>query len=332
MCGHPDILILGGDGMLGHKIFQRLRASAATVCTIRSSPRVDLLAGADVIPGVDLMHLDRTAELLADLRPRFVINCAGIVKQRAESSDAILSFTINSLLPHCLAQWCAPWNGRLIHFSTDCVFSGSVSSDRQGGYREDDPSDAADLYGRSKFLGEVHTLNALTLRTSIIGRELARHRSLLDWFLAQNHGRVRGFRRVIYSGVTTNHLAELVERIVLRHPGLTGLYQVVSAPISKYDLLLAIRDAYRMDIEIAPDESEISDRSMRGDKLRAAIGYQAPPWPELIAQLAEDPTPYERWNDNATPLGRSEFRRQENPDYRWHRLAGQDAGQAPAHR
>ena len=319
----PDILILGGDGMLGHKIFQRLRGSAATVAAVRgdSPPRVDLLAGADVIHGDDLMHLGRTAEWLADLRPKFVINCAGIIKQRAAASDAIPSFTINSLLPHCLAQWCAAWNGRLIHFSTDCVFSGA-----RGGYREDDPSDAADLYGRSKFLGEVHAPNALTLRTSIIGRELARHRSLLDWFLAQNHGQVRGFRRVIYSGVTTNHLAELVERIVLDHPGLTGLYQVVSAPISKYDLLLAIRDAYGMDIEIAPDEAEISDRSMCGDKLRAACGYQAPPWTELIAQLAEDPTPYERWNESETSG------RQENPDYRWHRFAGQDAGQAPAHR
>ena len=328
MCGQPDILVLGGDGMLGHKIFQRLRASAATMCTVRGNPppRVDLLAGTDVIRGVDLMHLDRTAELLADLRPKFVINCAGIIKQRAESSDPIPSLTINSLLPHCLAAWCARWNGRLIHFSTDCVFSGSVSSSRQGGYREDDPSDAADLYGRSKFLGEVDAPNALTLRTSIIGRELARHRSLLDWFLAQNHGHVRGFRRVIYSGVTTNHLAALVERIVQHHPGLNGLYQVASAPISKYDLLLAIREAYGMDIEIAPDESEISDRSMRGDKLHAAIGYQAPPWPELIAQLAEDPTPYERWNENATSG------RQENPDYRWHRLAGQDAGQTSAHR
>ena len=159
----------------------------------------------------------------------------------------------------------------------------------------------------SKFLGEVHAPNALTLRTSIIGRELAHHRSLLDWFLAQgfprqgiprqNHGRVRGFRRVIYSGVTTNHLADLVEQIVQRHRGLNGLYQVASAPISKYDLLAAIRAAYRMDIEITPDETEISDRSMSGDKLRAAIGYVAPPWPELIAQLAEDSTPYERWNE-----------------------------------
>ena len=331
MCSHPDILVLGGDGMLGHKIFQRLRASAAVMCTVRGDPppQVDLLAGPEVIRGIDLMHLDRTMELLSRLRPLFVINCAGIIKQRPQSADAISSLTINSLLPHCLAQWCSAWNGRLIHFSTDCVFSGvpgSVPGTRRGSYREDDPSDAADLYGRSKFLGEVHAHNALTLRTSIIGRELSRHRSLLDWFLAQNHGRIRGFRRVIYSGVTTNHLAGLVERIIRHHPALAGLYQVVSTPISKYDLLLAVREAFRLDIEIAPDEAEISDRGMCGDKLRAAIGYQAPAWPELIAELAQDPTPYERWNHSASPG------RQENPDYRWHRLAGQDAGEALAHR
>jgi len=260
---------------------------------VRGDPpaRVDLLDGPDVIHGVDLLQLDRAQELLESLRPRFVVNCAGIIKQRDEASAAIPSLTINSLLPHRVAEWCAAWNGRLIHFSTDCVFSGN-----RGGYREEDVSDATDLYGRSKSLGEVRAPNALTLRTSIIGRELAHHRSLLEWFLAQNPGRVHGFRRVIYSGVTTNHLTELVERIVLHHPDLTGLYQVVASPISKYDLLLSIRDAYRVNIEITPDDSEISDRSMRGDKLRAAIGYQAPAWPELIAQMAEDPTPYERWN------------------------------------
>lgn len=298
MRGHSDIVVLGGNGMLGHKIFQRLRMAAATVCTVRSEPpgHVDLLAGPDVIHGVDLMRFDGVRELLESLRPKFVINCAGIIKQRPQASDAIPSLTINSLLPHCLAEWCGRWNGRLIHFSTDCVFSG-----RRGGYREEDESDARDLYGRSKFLGEVHAPNALTLRTSMIGRELARHRSLLDWFLSRNHGRVRGFRRVIYSGVTTNHLAELVERIVLRHPDLSGLYQVVAAPISKYDLLRSIRDACGLDIEIEPDETEVSDRSLRGEKLRAAIGYEAPAWTELTAQIAQDPTPYERWNEKCDP-------------------------------
>lgn len=288
----PDIVVLGGGGMLGHKVFQRLRGAAATVATIRGkgSERVELLAGTDVIRGVDLMRFEQAEELLGDLQPKFVINCAGIIKQRDEARAAIPSLTINSLLPHCLAEWCARWGGRVIHFSTDCVFSSS-----RGGYTEEDAPDATDLYGRSKFLGEVQAPNALTLRTSIIGRELAHHCSLLDWFLGNHHGRVRGFRGAIYSGVTTNHLAELVERIVVHHADLTGLYQVASAPISKYDLLLAIRDAYGMDIEITPDDAENSDRSMQGGKLRAAIGYEAPAWPELIAQLAQDPTPYERW-------------------------------------
>jgi dTDP-4-dehydrorhamnose reductase len=182
----------------------------------------------------------------------------------------------------------ARWGGRVIHFSTDCVFSG-----KRGGYTEEDPSDGEDLYGKTKFLGEVAVANALTLRTSIIGRELTEHRSLLDWFLAQNHNTVRGYRRVIYSGVTTNYLAELVASIIQEHPGLHGMYQVASEPISKYNLLSLLRDAYRLDVEIVPDDGEVSDRSMKGDKLLAAIGYRCPPWPVLVRQLAEDDTPYE---------------------------------------
>lgn len=289
----PDIVVLGGDGMLGHKIFQRLRTRSKVMATVRGERPggVELLAGPDVISGIDLSRFERSQELLEGLQPKFVINCAGIIKQRPQARDVTACLTVNSLLPHCLAEWCAQWNGRLIHFSTDCVFSG-----RRGGYREEDESDAHDLYGRSKFLGEVDAPSAVTLRTSMIGRELSRHHSLLDWFLSQNQGRVRGFRRVIYSGVTTNHLAELVERIVLCHPQLSGLYQVAAEPISKYDLLRSIRDAYRLNVEIEPDESEISDRSLCGEKLRGAIGYQPPAWPELIGQLAQDPTPYERWN------------------------------------
>jgi dTDP-4-dehydrorhamnose reductase len=278
----PEILILGGDGMLGHKIVQRLRSTAPTLSTIRGKSDAS-----EIIGGVDLMDFPAVQKLLGELRPSFLINCAGIVKQRPEASGAIASITINALLPHRLAEWCSSWGGRLIHFSTDCVFSGS-----RGNYTEEDSSDATDLYGRSKFLGEVHISsgapNALTLRTSMIGRELKRHTSLLDWFLAQNHRTVRGFRRVIYSGVTTNHLAALVEHIIDRHARLTGLYQVAAAPISKYDLLVALREAYRLDIEIVPDDNEICDRSMKGDKLRQAIGYQAPAWPDLLAQLAQE--------------------------------------------
>jgi dTDP-4-dehydrorhamnose reductase len=219
-----------------------------------------------------------------------IVNCVGIIKQRDAASSAIPSITLNSLLPHELAAAAAGWGGRVIHFSTDCVFSG-----RRGGYSETDASDAEDLYGRSKFLGEVATDNALTLRTSIIGRELSEFKSLLEWFLAQEGKTVRGFRRVLYSGVTTTYLARVVGDLIERHPALSGLYQVTGHTLSKHDLLVALRDAFRRNIEIVPDSTEVSDRSMIGDRFHAATGITCPSWSDLAAELATDPTPYDRW-------------------------------------
>ena len=250
------VMVLGGAGMLGHKMFQALRKRfAGAFCTIREDIRkppfdsVELLQGDEVVPGVDVTDFPALEAVLSAFRPEYVVNCVGVIKQRAEAVSPIPSITINSLLPHKLAQMAAHWGGRVIHFSTDCVFSG-----KRGGYTEEDHSDAEDLYGKTKFLGEVAVANALTLRTSIIGRELTEHRSLLDWFLAQNHKTVRGYRRVIYPGVTTNYLAELVASIIQEHPGLNGLYQVASEPISKYDLLCLLREAYQLDVRIEPDD------------------------------------------------------------------------------
>jgi dTDP-4-dehydrorhamnose reductase len=291
------IVVLGGAGMLGHKMFQTLRESfPGTFCTVREDVRkppfgrVEMLQGGDVIPDVDVTNFAALEAVLSAFRPEYVVNCVGVIKQRAEAVAPIPSIAINSLLPHKLAKMAARWGGRVIHFSTDCVFSG-----RRGSYTEEDLSDAEDLYGKSKYLGEAAGDNALTLRTSIIGRELADHRSLLDWFLAQNRKTIRGYGRVIYSGVTTNYIAELVASIIGEHPELHGLYQAVSEPISKYDLLCLLRDAYRLDIRIEADDREVSDRSMKGEKLREAIAYECPPWPVLARQLAEDKTPYDKW-------------------------------------
>lgn len=293
----PKVIVLGASGMLGHKMFQRLRSvfpfTTAIMRKTRTSPpfrHIDLFQSPDVCDGVDCMDTDALRHTLAGIRPDFIVNCVGIIKQRPQANDAAASIAINALLPHQLAAWAQVWGGRVIHFSTDCVFSGA-----RGSYMEEDVSDAHDLYGRSKFLGEVIAENVLTLRTSMIGREIEEHRSLLDWFLAQKGCTVRGYRRVIYSGVTTNHLADLVTAIIQDYSELSGLFQVVSAPISKYDLLCLLRDGYSADIVIEPDDQEVSDRSMRGDKLQGAIGYMAPPWPDLVQQLAADPTPYERW-------------------------------------
>jgi dTDP-4-dehydrorhamnose reductase len=292
----PAILVLGADGMLGHKMFQRLGArfpgTRGTLRTPKSDPRfagIDLLQSDAIVGGVDAMDDVALRRLIEQLRPDVVVNCVGVIKQRDAAHDAIPSITINALLPHRLAAWIAPWDGRLIHFSTDCVFSG-----RRGRYREDDLSDAEDLYGKSKFLGETpHAANALTLRTSIIGRELFHHKSLLDWFL-QQRGTVRGFTRVIYSGVTTNHLADIVGDVIERHRDLHGLYQIASDPIAKHDLLQLVKDAFgKTDVEIVPDDREVSDRSLDGSRFAAATGYRCPPWPALVAELAADATRYE---------------------------------------
>ena len=243
----------------------------------------------NTIEKVNVMDLPVLRQLLEKEKPDFIINCIGIVKQRDEGKMAIPSITINSLLPHLLADWATGWNGRLIHFSTDCVFSG-----KKGYYSETDPSDAEDLYGKSKFLGEVADRpNALTLRTSIIGRELNNFKSLLEWFLAQKGKQVKGFKKVIYSGVTTNHIAKLVGDLINDHPSLSGLFQVTAPAINKYDLLSRLRAAYKLDVEIVADDTEVSDRSMIGKRFYEATGYTEPFWDELIAQLAGDQTPYE---------------------------------------
>jgi len=292
------IVVIGGTGMLGHKLFQILQTSypdtiATTLEDVTQPPfhRVDLLQGDDVIRGVDVTDFDGLHGVLADLRPDYIINCVGIVKQRDEARLAVPSIMINALLPHKLAQFAAEWGGRIIHPSTDCVFSG-----KKGNYAEDDPSDAEDLYGKTKYLGELHDAeNGLTLRTSIIGRELVSHKSLLDWFLAQSGKTIYGYKRVIYSGVTTIQFAHVVALIIEHHPTLHGLYQLVAAPIVKYDLLMMLKEAYGIDVTILPDDTTVSDRSMRGDKLYSMTGYVSPTWPELITELASDPTCYEHW-------------------------------------
>lgn len=289
-----EILVLGGAGMLGHKMVQRLgQRFPGTYCTIHGSGTskaerkfCDFQNGR-VVERFDATDFASLERFLLQKRPRVIVNCIGIIKQRAAAKDAVASITVNSLLPHKLAEICRQWGGRLIHFSTDCVFSGN-----RGGYREEDFADAEDLYGRTKFLGEVIASNSLTLRTSIIGRELRYFTSLLEWFLSKNHGKVKGYKKAIYSGVTTNWLAMVVGDLIEAHPDLSGLFQIAGPTISKFDLLCVLREAYELDIDIEPDDEFWCDRSMVGEKFARMTGYACPPWPELAAQLAEDATPY----------------------------------------
>jgi dTDP-4-dehydrorhamnose reductase len=290
------VLILGGSGMLGHKMFQMLRDRfPETYATVRSSQSTDLLKSIDlydeqrVIEGIDALDPVAMSSLIAKVNPHVIINCIGIVKQREQASDAIASIKTNSLLPHQLSEMCQETGARFIHFSTDCVFDGV-----KGAYTEDDASNATDLYGRSKFLGETATDSSLTLRSSIIGRELASYDSLLEWFLAQNHGQVKGFEKALYAGITTNQMARLVGDLIERHPKLSGIYQVSGPWISKYDLLMTVRDKFNLEIEIEPDNEVVIDRTLVGDKFEAATGIKQPSWTQMIEELAADPTPYRR--------------------------------------
>jgi len=290
-------LVLGGEGMLGHKVFEVLSRRFDTVATFldpggpwREFPQYAGLPASRLIGGVDALRFETVAVALEQARPDAVINCVGVIKQLKEASDPVLTITLNSLLPHRLALLCAGLGARLVHMSTDCVFSG-----RKGHYTEDDLPDPDDLYGRSKLLGEVDRPDCLTIRTSIFGRDYLKQDALLEWFLSNRGGRVKGYRNAIYSGFPTQVLARIIGDLLTEQPALGGLVQIASPPITKYDLLTRLKDAMDLDIEIEPFDDPPCDRSLSAARFVAATGYRIPSWDEMVAELAADPTPYDAW-------------------------------------
>jgi dTDP-4-dehydrorhamnose reductase len=280
--------------MLGHKLVQLFSSRYETWTTFRGSVHryqpFGFFTPEHAIGDVDAFNFDTLVAALARARPAVVINCIGIIKQLPTATDPITSLTINALLPHRLAVLCRASGARLIHISTDCVFSG-----RRGAYQEIDISDAEDLYGRTKFLGEVSGPGSLTLRTSIIGRELHTTSGLVEWFLGQAGGQVRGFSRAIYTGFTTLELARVIAHVIDRAPNLCGLYQVSSEPINKYDLLCQLRDVFQVPVVIEPQPEPAIDRSLDSRRFRSAVGYVPPAWPDMLRELAQDPSPYAKW-------------------------------------
>ena len=280
------VLILGVSGMLGNAMF-RIFSELPEHQVFGTARRVAALRHfseslcANIVSGVDVENHDSLARVFAAIRPQFVINCIGVVKQLAAAEDPLITIPINALLPHRLAALCKIVEARLVHISTDCVFSG-----KKGGYIESDFPDADDLYGRSKLLGEVDYSHAVTLRTSIIGHELDGHRSLVNWLLSQE-GKTRGFRRAVFSGLPTVVLARLIRDVVLPRPDLQGLYHVSASPISKFDLISLIASVYGKQITIEPDDQLVIDRSLDSTLFSQATDYQPKEWSELV-QLMHD--------------------------------------------
>jgi dTDP-4-dehydrorhamnose reductase len=280
--------------MLGHKLLQALRHEFETWTTVRGiTPqlrRTNLLDPNRTITDVHGEDLDALVAAFRRVRPHAVVNAIGIVKQRPEAHDPVQALRINSLLPHRVAGLCEIAGARFIHVSTDCVFSGKT-----GGYAETDCPDADDLYGRSKLLGEVTTPGSLTLRTSMIGREIASGSGLVEWFLSQEGPRVPGFTRARFSGLTTLALVRVIGDVLRDHPELTGLYHLAANPISKFDLLQLLRAAFDRPVDLDPVADPIVDRTLDGSRFEAATGFSPAPWRAMIAELAEDPTPYDSW-------------------------------------
>lgn len=280
------VLVLGASGMLGNAMLRTMAElegvdvyGTARSGSVRKHFSPEL--GRRILSGVDVENVDSLMRTIAHVKPEVVVNCIGLVKQLADADDPLAALPINAMLPHRLARICALGGARLVHVSTDCVFAGT-----RGNYRESEPSDALDLYGKSKFLGECDYPHAVTLRTSIIGHELSSAHGLVGWFLAQR-GSIKGYSRAIFSGLPTVELARVVCDIVLPRPNLHGLYHVASAPISKLELLRLVAEVYGKSIEIVPDDVVAIDRSLNAERFHAATGYVAPPWPELVRRMFE---------------------------------------------
>lgn len=283
------MLILGGQGMLGHKLWQTADAAGWEAwATVR---RIDarLMVPGRAIPLTDVSNFDALRTAVDTVRPSLIVNCIGVVKQLPGAKNPIPSLTLNALLPHRAAHIAKEAGARFVHISTDCVFSGRKGSP----YLESDATDAEDLYGRSKLLGEVDA-PGLTLRTSIIGRELSGAHGLVEWFLAQR-ARANGYRRAVFSGLSTLELSRVILDVAERHAGLEGLYHVATSPIDKFTLLGLLARAYGRDIALSPVDAPVIDRSLEGSRFAAAAGWRAPDWPAMVQAMADDSASYINW-------------------------------------
>ena len=280
------VLILGGNGMLGHQLCRSLPERMEVWATFRDNPnrhaQFKLLPEQQTIRNVSVQDITRLSEILDTVKPDAVVNAVGIVKQRDEAKQAIASIQINALFPHQLADLCIQRGIRVIQISTDCVFSGL-----RGNYTEIDVPDPVDLYGRTKLLGELNRPGCLTLRTSIIGWQLNTFSSLLSWFALQRNKHIKGYHKAIYSGFSTNVIAQLIGDILQTRADLSGLYQVASEPISKFDLLVRLRDILGWeDIFIDSDDQFFCDRSLSGLHFSTATGWRPPTWEAMLQGLA----------------------------------------------
>ena len=283
------LLILGGNGMIGHKMYQVLNEDFPdTWVTLRQKLEFTKFSNffrkEKVIDGVDLTNFSMLKTLLDEISPDVIINAAGITIRRGVNDRLSRSILSNSVLPYFLGEWVQGKEGkRLIHFSTDCVFTGN-----KGSYCDDSIPDAFDNYGRTKALGEVKLSQTLTLRGSMIGLELDYHTELLEWFLSQEGNVIKGYTNVVYSGITNLRMAKYVNKIIKHFPNLSGIYNVSSASISKYELLILFKEIFNTNVEIIKDDTYMSRKDLISNRFYNEIQEIIPIWQDLIVELYND--------------------------------------------
>ena len=284
-------LIIGGGGMLGHKLVQQLQKKIDVWTTLKGEAaeyeKFEIFNRNKIVENLNVLEIGEVEKSVNTIKPDVIINAVGIIKQIKSDSSTARMIQVNSVFPHQLADIAAKHNSRLINISTDCVFDGA-----KGDYTEKDIPNTLDLYGKSKNLGEIERQNCLTLRTSIIGRELLTKHSLVEWFLSNKGQKVKGFVNAIYTGFPTIIFAEILTDLIINKANLEGLYHISSKPISKYDLLNLVKKEFNADIEIQPFEDFYMDRSLNSDKFRNETGFTPMQWTDMIKIMADDPTGY----------------------------------------
>jgi len=282
------ILVIGASGMLGHMLVRVLSPHHQVIGTTSSkydskSPLAHILSEKNWIGHVDVRNLPTVEQAINAKKPDVIINCVGLIKQKMNSEENVSAISINSLFPHQLAEICRISHIRLFHFSTDCVFQGTP-----GLKHVTDSPNATDLYGLSKLLGEVTNWPCITLRTSIVGRQLTGIESLIEWAISQRDKTVNGYKNAIYSGITTKQLSQTVKNLIENFPDLSGIYQVASSPISKFDLLSKLNTLLELNLNVKPETEFHCDRTLDGTLFSELTNIHIPSWDEMLAELADD--------------------------------------------
>jgi len=278
------VLVLGAGGLIGHKLFQVIGEDLDTYAALHHSSAHPLFSGANVFNNVDVLEFDKLTQLISDNQIDVILNCVGITKRNSDINNLEMAIATNALFPHRLANWAKTNNKRVIQFSTDCVFDGSI-----GNYSEDSATTGPDIYGKTKALGEIDYAHSLTIRSSFIGRELKAKTELLEWALSCKGQKIRGFDKAFYSGVSTIWMARTIKSIITDHKDLSGLWQLATeTPISKLDLLNQVNKSFELEMEIETDSSFETMPTLNGAKLKKAMSLNIPDWNVMMDELATE--------------------------------------------